>query len=158
MRVAELPHPHPAIIHQAWRLPCGPLAALDGLGVFPFAEDSRTRRWSTTATSLGVIGRLAHIASFLVVGWPWLSLSFGKDDMKRFLNLVILVSLVGVFFSGFVCWKASSSHQNAERRRQREEYIPPGNAPSVARNMGLTCAGFVVLALAGLGMKVLCRT
>lgn len=36
---------------------------------------ARTRRWSTTATSLGVVGCLTHIVSFLVVGWPWLSLS-----------------------------------------------------------------------------------
>ena len=78
--------------------------------------------------------------------------------MKRFLNLVILVSLVGVFFSGFVCWMANSSHLDAERRRHKGEYIPPGNAASVARNMGMTCAGFGVLALAGLGVKVLCRT
>jgi Na+/H+-translocating membrane pyrophosphatase len=83
---------------------------------------------------------------------------FGNDDMKRFLNLVILVGLVGVFFSAFAYWMANSSHQDAERRRHQGEYIPPGNAASVARNMSMTCAGFVVLALAGLSAKVLCRT
>ena len=77
--------------------------------------------------------------------------------MKRFLSLVILVSLVGVFFSGFLYWMASSSHVEAERRRRQGEYIPPGNAASVARNMSMTCAGFVVLALAGLSVKMLCR-
>lgn len=46
----------------------------------PFAmwAFGRTRRWSTTATSLGVIGSLAHIGSFLVDGWPWLSLLLGR--------------------------------------------------------------------------------
>ncbi len=77
--------------------------------------------------------------------------------MKRFLNLVILVSVVGAFFSGFVYWMASSSHQDAERRRHQGEYIPPGNAASVARNMGMTCTGFAVLGLAGLSVKLLRR-
>ncbi len=78
--------------------------------------------------------------------------------MKRLLNLVILGSLVGVFFSGFVYWIANSSHRDAERRRHQGEYIPPGNAASVARKMRMTCTGFVVLALGGLSVRVLCRT
>jgi hypothetical protein len=83
---------------------------------------------------------------------------FGDGDMKRILNVVILVGLVGAFFSGFVYWMANSSHQDAERRRRQGEYIPSGNAASVAQNMGVTCAGFMGLALAGLSVKVLCRT
>ena len=78
--------------------------------------------------------------------------------MKRFLNLLILVALVGVFFSGFVCWMATSSHQEAERLRRRGEDVPPGNAASVARNMFVTCVGFGVLVAVGLTVKVLYRT
>jgi hypothetical protein len=78
--------------------------------------------------------------------------------MKRLVNLVILVSLVGVFFSGFVFWMANSSHQEAERLRQQGVYIHPGNAASVAQNMLMTCVGFAVLVITGLTVKVLCRT
>ena len=78
--------------------------------------------------------------------------------MKRLLNLVILGSLTGVFFSGFVYWMANHAHQEAERLRQQGEDIPPGNAAFVARNALGTCAGFTGVAVAGLTVKVLCRT
>jgi hypothetical protein len=152
-----------------------------------------------------------------------LSFPFGKDDMKRLVNLVILVSLAGVFFSGFVFWMASFSHQEAERLRQHGEYCDvvvvgkekssggkstfyyvhvrpvnreatapplrcsvvypayenlhvgqrlqawvlgtnallddgPKNAASVARTMLRICAGFALLLITGLVLKVVCRT
>jgi len=42
--------------------------------------------------------------------------------MKRLFNLIVLVGVVGAFFSGFVFWMADSSHQHAEHLRQTGEY------------------------------------
>jgi len=54
----------------------------------------RTKRWSTTATSFGVIGSRDHFVSFWVVGWPWLSLSLA-GAMKHILQLALSILLAG---------------------------------------------------------------
>lgn len=42
--------------------------------------------------------------------------------MRQLTNIVILIGMAGIFFSGFVFWMAHSSHQEADRLRRHGEY------------------------------------
>ncbi|MFA6101985.1 MAG: hypothetical protein WCV67_02335 [Victivallaceae bacterium] len=64
--------------------------------------------------------------------------------MKTLLAIVIVISAIGAFFSGFVFWMANSSYQDAERLRLHGEYCDvvvarqTTSAPSGGKSGGST--------------------